>query len=203
MEREKTIYLIFLVFLMLLVGSIALVPLLASEQDMGWAYAVFGPTCHQKMSRSQCLFKSQQAFWVADCTDQSGLFVTGSADREALVVERDGAVGYKFPVCARDVGIYGAMLLGAIAYPFMFGIPNRKVYPVIYLVIALIPIGIDGSLQLVSELGLLPFIYESTNLIRLLTGAIAGFVAALYSIPILVNMFSSPEDGAGADVKRD
>jgi uncharacterized membrane protein len=34
-----------------------------------------------------------------------------------------------------------------------------------------------------------PFIYESTNTIRLLTGLLAGAVSAFYAIPVLMNMF--------------
>ena len=47
--------------------------------------------------------------------------------------------------------------------------------------------------QLVSELGALPFVYESTNMMRIITGLIAGITAALYVIPILVNMLTTEE----------
>jgi len=194
MERAEIIYLIFLLFFGALTVSMLLVPYLAHGQDMDGAYELFAPTCHQKISRSLCLFKSGTAIWIDDCTEQRGVFIPGQLDRETVLVEKEGVYGYKMPVCSRDVGIYGAMLLGALAYPFISKIGSRKVPPVLYLALALVPIGLDGTLQLVSELGLLPSVYESTNLIRLLTGGIAGFVAALYSIPILVNMFSPPKD---------
>jgi len=46
----------------------------------------------------------------------------------------------------------------------------------------------------VSEFGFLPFVYESTNAMRLFTGFLAGFAASLYAIPILMNMFGT-DDG--------
>jgi uncharacterized membrane protein len=91
------------------------------------------------------------------------------------------------PVCARDVGIYGGMLLGALAFPFVFGPRNTKLLPMWVLVGAMIPIGIDGGVQLVSGYFPLPFVgaYESTNLLRLGTGLLMGIVMSLYAIPLL------------------
>ncbi len=105
--------------------------------------------------------------------------------------------GFKVPVCARDVGLYLSMLFGGLVYPLVRRINDRYVYPAIYLVIAMVPIGIDGTVQLLSDIGLLPFVYESTNELRLITGFIAGFVAAFYAIPILVNL-ASGDGGAEA-----
>ena len=51
----------------------------------------------------------------------------------------------------------------------------------------MIPIGIDGGLQFISDLGVVPLAYESTNMLRLLTGAIAGIVASFYAIPLIMN----------------
>jgi uncharacterized membrane protein len=53
-----------------------------------------------------------------------------------------------------------------------------------------VPIGLDGGLQLASDTGLVAFAYESTNMIRVITGGIAGLAASFYAIPVLMNMFS-------------
>ena len=190
MKNEELAYLLYMSFMSLLVLSIFIIPFLAFTSDMGWAYGAFSVTCHQKLSRSLCLFSDGTSYWVGDCSRQAGEFVSTQADRTQIKVQDGVVTGYKMPVCSRDIGLYGAMLLGGIAYPLSRDLRDRRVWPAIWLVLAVVPLALDGGVQLVSELGLLPFVYESTNMIRLLTGAIAGFVAAFYAIPILVNLFS-------------
>jgi uncharacterized membrane protein len=190
MERPKIIYCAYVALLLLFTGLIAFTPYIAFS-DMPLAkslYSAFEPTCHQKISRSLCLF-GNGSFPVGDCTPQNGAYVGN--DRANLSAVENGALGYKFPVCSRDIGIYLAMLLGALAYPLAFKIEEKKILPAIILIAAMVPIGIDGTVQLLSDMGiyLLGFPYESTNLVRLLTGGLAGFVASFYVIPILNRMF--------------
>ena len=188
MKTEHIIYAAYMGFFLLLVGSAFLVPILAFNQDMSAAYNAFGYTCHQKISRSICIFSDGK---IGDCTPQTGTYVNTRIDRATIKVENGSVSGYKIPVCARDVGIYGALLLGGLIYPFVKKMDNRHVYPAIFLILAILPLGLDGTIQLLSEFGFLPFVYESTNLVRLLTGSLAGFVSAFYAIPILMNMFGS------------
>jgi uncharacterized membrane protein len=190
MERPKIIYCIYVGLLIILMGLIAFTPYVAFS-DLGLAktlYGGFAPTCHQKISRSLCLFEGN-ATSIGDCTPQNGAYVAD--DRANLSVVRSGALGFKFPVCSRDIGIYLAMLLGALAYPFVFRLEDKKILPMFILIAALVPIGIDGTVQLLADLGIsiLGFPYESTNFLRLLTGGVAGFVASFYVIPILNRMF--------------
>jgi uncharacterized membrane protein len=189
MERVRAVYLGYLAFFLILTGSVLAVPLLAFSNDMGAAYAAFSVTCHQKISRSLCVFSGPDGYWIADCTPQNGNFNTSPTDRSDIRVRYDGVSGMKMPVCSRDFGLYAAMLLGGLLYPLARKLDD-EVPPSIFLIIALVPIGIDGGVQVVSELGILPFVYESTNAIRLATGAIAGFAAAFYAIPILTNLVS-------------
>ncbi len=95
----------------------------------------------------------------------------------------------KMPVCSRDIGLYAAMLIGGLMYPLARKLED-DVPPSIFLILALVPIGIDGGVQIVSEIGILPFLYESTNAVRLITGAVAGLAAAFYAIPILTSLVS-------------
>lgn len=189
MGREPIIYGFYMVFFVLLVGLILAVPLLSFTQDMDAFYKAFAPTCHQKLSRSICVFSDGKGYWMGDCTPQDLGYVSGAADREQVKVAYGSISGYKMPVCARDFGIYGALLLGGLLYPLVRDLKDRSVWPAIFLILALVPIGFDGGLQLVSEFGVLPFLYESTNAMRLATGGIAGFVAAFYAIEILMNIF--------------
>jgi uncharacterized membrane protein len=190
MERPKIIYGIYVGLLLVFLALIAITPFLAfSNLPLAKSlYGGFSFTCHQKISRSLCLFEGT-GLSIGDCTPQNGTFVPN--DGVILSEVRNGVTGFKFPVCARDIGIYLAMLLGALAYPLFFKLGEKKMLPASILIAALIPIGIDGTVQLLSDVGLnlLGFPYESTNLIRLLTGGLAGFVASFYIIPILNQMF--------------
>jgi uncharacterized membrane protein len=200
MDKAILAYAIYMLVFLILAGSALLVPVLAFGQDMGFAYEAFGPTCHQKMSRSLCVFRSDSGYWVADCTPQGGAYVGDYLDRKLVRTEAGSAIGYKMPLCSRDFGIYGAMLLAGAIYPFVRRLGTRAMYPAAYLLLAMVPIALDGGLQLASEIdkpllgfNVIPFEYESTNAMRLLTGAIAGFAASFYAIPVLVNVFSPGE----------
>ncbi len=188
MKVEMIIYLIYVAVIFIFCTSILAVPFITfSDEELGGSlYRLFSPLCHQKISRSHCVFSGVSSYYITDCTPQRGTFVAD--DNRIISAERNGDTGYKFPVCSRDVGLYLAMLLGAVAYPFMRGIDNRNIPPAVYLVIALVPLGVDGGIQFISDFGILPFVYEST--IRFMTGTIAGFAASVYLIPLLINLFS-------------
>ena len=194
MKNSMLAYLAYMLFFALLMGAIIITPLLSFKEDMGVYYNAFSYTCHQKISRSLCLFSGSSGYWIGDCTPQNGTFVDTIEDRLQIKEVYGSVIGYKMPVCSRDIGLYLAMLIGGLAYPFCRRIDDRRVMPAKYLVAAMVPLGIDGTVQLLSDLGLLPFAYESTNELRLITGAIAGVAAAFYAIPILVNLVSGGED---------
>lgn len=190
MKRPHLIYGIYTVLLVVFLLGIIITPYIAfsNEQDSEALYSVFSLTCHQKLSRSICVFEDSS---IGDCTSQEGTVVTN--DQHLLKTVDQGVLGYKFPVCSRDIGLYGAMLLGAIVYPVIRKL-NGKVPPAIFLILAIIPFGLDGALQLFTEI--FPDIigvYESTNTIRLITGSITGFVASIYAIPVLINLFGKTD----------
>ncbi|MCX8163486.1 MAG: DUF2085 domain-containing protein [Candidatus Micrarchaeota archaeon] len=141
-------------------------------------YFGFSFTCHQLNSRSLCIFNNS----IEDCTSNS----SNLEYTKTQIVLKENKIGYKFPVCARDLALYFSLLVGTICWGFI----NRKNLsaitqpPFIFLVFALLPLGIDGSAQF---LGL----WESSNLIRLLTGFLAGFVCAFYAIPIFNFIFKN------------
>jgi uncharacterized membrane protein len=193
MQREIIIYAVYSLLFLALVGSIIAVTLLAESQDMSGAYEAFKLTCHQKLSRSMCMFNDGQGRWIGDCTPQTGERVTGAADQETIKVVMGEAMGYKMPVCSRDIGLYGALLIGALVYPLVREIDDKELYPPVLLVVAILPLALDGGLQFATavlfRMGSIDFVYESTNAIRLVTGIIAGFAASFYAIPILMNMF--------------
>jgi len=134
---------------------------------------LYAPTCHQLASRSICYFSDGT---IDDCA-RNGTAVSGRQSE----MHFDSIYGYKFPVCSRDVAIYGAMLLGGLLFPFAKRIDDRIVPPLIYFAVALVPIALDGGTQLIG-------LRESTNLLRMITGFIAGFAVPFYMIP-MINTF--------------
>ena len=101
-------------------------------------------------------------------------------------------LGYKIAVCQRDVGIWWALLLGGVLY----SIPVVRKYlrPVpwwLYILLGIVPIGIDGFSQLLSAP--LPPIWtqgfwplrETTPFFRTITGALFGIMNAWLAFPYL------------------
>jgi len=76
--------------------------------------------------------------------------------------------------CARDTGIFLGLVIG-----FMYASRKRTVLTLPLVIAALIPIGLDGTIQLLTD-------YESTNPKRLITGLIAG-VATGIAIKIIAD----------------
>lgn len=162
-------------FVLVFTGPIFIAPFIAQSSPSIFAalQALYAPACHQLAERSLCYFENGR---IADCA-QPEANVSG---RQAIV-EAGGIPGYKFPVCARDLAIYGAMLLAGLLFPFVRRIDDKIAPRLIYFIIALIPIALDGGTQIIG-------LRESANGLRLLTGFIAGFPVAFYMIPIM-NMF--------------
>ncbi len=75
--------------------------------------------------------------------------------------------GNQMPFCSRDISIFFGLALGALAILFLAFELN-----VFWILLGFVPIGIDGALQLVTS-------YESTNLLRALTGTLAGITTGI------------------------
>lgn len=167
-------YKVYMLVLALFTLPIFLVPLLAAAGNpaAGGLYWFYGLTCHQQVSRSICYFPGSG---LSDCSDVP-------AHYRAYEVQKGGMVGYPLPVCARDVGIYAAALLGGILMFFLKKTDCNAVPNPLWFIIALIPIGLDGGTQLIG-------LRESTNFLRLLTGGIAGFAFSFYVVPLLNKAF--------------
>ena len=189
MKRSSIIYGIYVVFLVIFMGLVVYTPYLALSDPASANpfYSAFSLACHQKISRSQCIFEDGS---FGDCTLQNGTYIQN--DQKIVSVDHNEILGFKLPVCARDVGLYVFMLLSAFAYPFIFKMDNKIILHPAFLVLAVMPLALDGGLQFLSDVGinLLGFPYESTNLIRMITGAIAGIGITVFALPILNKMFN-------------
>lgn len=93
--------------------------------------------------------------------------------------------GNEMPFCARDLGLFIGLVVGmAVAL-------LTKVRPPVYLLaLGVVPLGVDGLLQLLTE-------YESSNPVRLLTGILAGACLALMIHKLALVVSESRTGGSG------
>jgi uncharacterized membrane protein len=102
----------------------------------------------------------------------------------------NATLGYKVAFCQRDTAIYGAIFV----FGLLFGILRRRwnIHPLpwwAYILLGLVPMGIDGGYQLLSyalpvvfpSISLQPF--ETTPLMRVLTGTLFGWATVWLAYP--------------------
>jgi len=80
----------------------------------------------------------------------------------------------QMPFCARDVGIFAGLAIG-----FTYALGRRIELTLPLILLSLVPIGIDGTVQLLTD-------YESTNIRRVVTGLIAGGATGI-ALKIIAN----------------
>ncbi len=90
--------------------------------------------------------------------------------------------GYKLAVCQRCTAIYAGFLLMTLMYPLVRKVDGVKTPGKLLLVAALIPMGLDGGLQLIH-------VIQSNPFQRVVTGGIFGLVLPLYVIPVYNMVF--------------
>jgi len=192
---------IFNLFLILYIGIPFLAPIL---KKAGWntpaevIYKIYRPLCHQWAFRSFFLFGEQayyphaaakipavltfeQVSGITDLTDPSRL--------QARLFEGNALLGYKVALCERDVAIWGAMALFGVVYA-LTGRKLPKLHWLIWVLVGLGPIGLDGFSQLFSQIpstfiqSILPY-RESTPLLRALTGFVFGLTTAWFMFPLI------------------
>lgn len=161
----------------------------------GVIYKAYSYVCHNLGYRSWYLFGEQAAYPRA-AAGVAGLEtfeeVTGIGASNTLLdlnaartFVGNEQLGYKVAFCERDVAMYFGILLFGLAY----AVTRRKIPPlhwVLWILIGLGPIGLDGFSQLLSQIpnSWIPY-RESTPLLRTLTGFIFGWMTAWYGIPIV------------------
>ncbi|HWQ83319.1 MAG TPA: DUF2085 domain-containing protein [Anaerolineales bacterium] len=192
-------YLALLNFLVLLyVGLPVLAPVLMNAGYTAPAnviYRLYSGVCHQLAFRSYFLFGEQAVYPRAEAglesvmTLQQATGLDESAEGAALLAARryvgNEQVGYKIALCERDIFIYGAILLFGLIY----AATGRKLPPLpwyLWVGIGMLPIGLDGFSQLLSQppLNLFPY-RESTPFLRSLTGFLFGFTTAWFGYPMV------------------
>jgi uncharacterized membrane protein len=157
-------------------------------------YTIYSPLCHQFAFRSWFLY-GDQAFYPRELAMIDGVVtyerLAGTAEVDLAEARRfvgNEAVGYKVALCQRDIAMYGGILLFGLA----FALSDRRIRSIpwyLWLLLGVVPIGLDGASQLPSLMGInlpdwLP-IRESSPVLRSLTGAMFGVMTAWYIYPLI------------------
>jgi uncharacterized membrane protein len=160
------------------------------EQPARLIYLAYRPLCHQAAFRSWFLFGEQSAYprAIADTTLVSYEEFTG-LDAYDVVQARafvgDERTGYKVAFCERDIAIYGMILAAGL----LFGLVRQRLKPLpilAWLLIGVVPIALDGGIQILSALPFWPWAaYESTPLLRTVTGGLFGLANVWMAYPYL------------------
>jgi len=150
-------------------------------------YTLYRPLCHQLPQRSWFLFGPQLTYRLPELMELAGDAVTGPFCNSFIGNED---LGYKVAFCQRDTAIYGAIFV----FGLLFAILRRRyhVRPLswwAYILLGLVPMGFDGGYQLLSyalplvfpNISLQP--YETTPLMRVLTGALFGWATVWLAYP--------------------
>ena len=158
-------------------------------------YKAYGLVCHQLAYRSFFLF-GEQLYYPREAAGLSGVMTFSEATgleesnaAQAIFAARnfvgDEQIGYKIALCQRDVAIYGGILIFGLLFS-LSGMRLKSIPWYVWLPLAIIPIGLDGFSQLLSQppLGFLPY-RESTPFLRLLTGFLFGFATAWFGYPMV------------------
>jgi uncharacterized membrane protein len=158
-------------------------------------YRSYGLVCHQLSFRSIFIF-GEQLFYPRSAAEVDGLLTysqatglgEGNSTREIFGARDyigDNHVGYKVALCQRDIAIYAAILL----FGLLYALTGRRLPALpwsLWILFGLVPIGLDGLSQLLSQP---PFNFwpyrESTPFFRILTGALFGFTTAWFGYPLV------------------
>lgn len=163
-------------------------PLLAPVfMSAGWdfpakaIYTIYRPACHQRPERSYFFGGSQLVYTPEE-------LAAGGVDLDPFVRDiGNETVGWKVAFCERDVAIYGSVFLAGLVYALVRRRLQKWRMPFRYFLIFLIPMGIDGILQLFG-------FYESNWIMRTITGVVFGIGAVFFAYPYVEEGF--------ADVRR-
>jgi uncharacterized membrane protein len=199
-------YLLLLNIVMFLYFGLALLaPVLMRVGATGPAnflYTVYKPLCHQLGFRSFFLFGEQAYYPLQEAHidgvitfDQAVVGMEGlrnPSDISRLFARNftgNPVTGYKMALCERDMAIYFAIFLFGVIYA-LSGRRIKKLHWMLWVLIAMVPIALDGFSQLFSQMEwallaqYLPY-RESTPFLRVLTGALFGFATAWFAYPAI------------------
>ncbi len=145
---------------------------------------LYRPLCHQLPERSYYLYGPQATYTVQELEGR-GAIAPGLNILQRGLLRFPGSpeVGYKVVLCQRDIAIFGAILLGGLAFGLARSLAQRRgralpVLPFWAYVLAVIPLIVDGATQLFG-------LRESTWLLRSITGGLFGLATVWLAYPYI------------------
>jgi uncharacterized membrane protein len=191
LSRHWLAVFVFLVGLYIALPTLAPVLMAKGAPEVGrWIYVLYRPACHQLPERSFFLFGAKPAYTLDE------LWALGAVSRTDDIFVRQRfigtpEVGFKVAICERDVALYGGMFLASI----VFGLVRKRLKSLSLLIfgLCLLPMAIDGGTQLI-------FLRESTWLLRVLTGGLAGAASVWLVYPHLERAFAEVRQQANERV---
>jgi len=168
---------------------------LGARMPASLIYTIYSPLCHQLPQRSWFLFGPQIGYRLPELMELASGEVTDAFSNGFV---GNAELGYKVAFCQRDAAIYGAIFVCGLAYGLLRH--RWEVKPLTwwaYILIGLVPMGLDGGYQFLSyalplvfpRISLQP--YETTPLMRVITGTLFGLATVWLAYPYLQ---SSMED---------
>ena len=133
-------------------------------------YILYRPLCHQRPTRSYFI-GGPQVYYSPEELAAGGVDV-GPFSRDI----GNETLGWKVAFCERDVAIYSSIFVAGLVYGLIRRWLGKWRMRFRYFLIFLVPMGIDGTLQLFG-------FYESTWLMRTLTGVFFGVGAVVFAYP--------------------
>lgn len=169
-------------------------PILKKLDLDGLAQVIYQPyklMCHTYGFRSFFLFGDRVVYSRAEFEAASGIDTSSFGGLlQSREFQGNEQMGYKVALCQRDVAIYFAMGINGMAYALV----RRRARPLpwlLLLLIGVVPIGLDGFSQLLSQPPFNLFPYRESNwLLRLVTGGLFGMSLAWLIFPLIENAFA-------------
>ncbi|MCD6356608.1 MAG: DUF2085 domain-containing protein [Anaerolineaceae bacterium] len=197
------ILIIVLLFVYLILALLAPILMKAGYYKYGkFLYRLYSNLCHQFAHRSWFLF-GEQAYYPADplkgndiLTIQGAFGVKATDETASREIIGNEKSGYKIAICQRDIAIYGMMFVFAL----IFTCTGKKINKIpfwLWFIFGVLPIGLDGTLQLLSTMNKsAPLIisYESNPIMRTITGAMFGLFTGWYLYPAIEETFLDDDD---------
>ncbi len=150
-------------------------------------YVVYRPMCNQLPQRSWFLFGPQFAYIAPEFTEWLGIDVVHDLAAQTFIGNED--MGYKIALCERCAAIYGAIFL----FGLLYALGRRRLRPLPWWGYAagLLPMALDGGYQFLSYAityfspNFSIISYESTPLMRTITGTLFGLVTIWLAYPLV------------------
>lgn len=200
MKRLPEIILVFItIYLFFAFAAPVFLKLGMTDVGMG-IHSVYRIFCHQRVERSAFFFGEDGiiTFYTRDELQERGAIPESNPAVPEPFSERifgypfvgNEEVGYKMPLCIRDVPLY--LAFGVFGWIYLISARRKKKikkYPYTLVVVLMVPMIVDGIFQYTAEFlrwGFVPEYYFDNIPKRIITGVLFGIGFAMLIIPNLM-----------------